>query len=111
MNASKTKYMLVGGTERDRTSLGSNVKIDGDTFEVVEEFVYLGSLLTADNNVSREIRRCITTQVTILILFGFICFYNSFIGTLHILVNLIEVSAEYNYSSSIFGFKNTSKNT
>ncbi|XP_062712812.1 uncharacterized protein LOC134289966 [Aedes albopictus] len=57
VNAAKTKYMLVGGTERDRTSLGSNVTIDGDTFEVVEEFVYLGSLLTADNNVSREIRR------------------------------------------------------
>ena len=57
VNASKTKYMLVGGTERDRARLGSSVTIDGDTFEVVEEFVYLGSLLTADNNVSREIRR------------------------------------------------------
>ncbi|XP_062704756.1 uncharacterized protein LOC134287060 [Aedes albopictus] len=57
VNASKTKYMLVGGTENDRIRLGSNVTIDGDSFEVVEEFVYLGSLLTADNNVSREIRR------------------------------------------------------
>ncbi|XP_062706099.1 uncharacterized protein LOC134287678 [Aedes albopictus] len=57
MNASKTKYMLVDGTEHDRIRLGSNVTIDGDTFEVVEEIVYLGSLLTADNNVSREIRR------------------------------------------------------
>ncbi|XP_062710769.1 uncharacterized protein LOC134288870 [Aedes albopictus] len=57
VNASKTKYMLVGGTEHDRIRLGSNVTINGDTFEVVEEFVYLGSLLTADNNVSREIRR------------------------------------------------------
>lgn len=54
VNAAKTKCMLVGGTERDRKSLGNNVTIDGDTFEVVEEF---GSLLTADNNVSREIRR------------------------------------------------------
>ncbi|KXJ84578.1 hypothetical protein RP20_CCG007931 [Aedes albopictus] len=34
----------------------------GDTFEVVEEFVYLGSLLTADNNVSREIRRRIISR-------------------------------------------------
>ncbi|XP_062705217.1 uncharacterized protein LOC134287425 [Aedes albopictus] len=57
VNAAKTKYMLVGGTERDSTSLGNNVTIDGDTFEVVEEFVNLGSLLTADNNVSRKIRR------------------------------------------------------
>lgn len=57
VSASKTKYMLVGGTERDRARLGSSVTIDGDTFEVVDEFVYLGSLLTADNDVSREIRR------------------------------------------------------
>ncbi|XP_058449190.1 uncharacterized protein LOC131429160 [Malaya genurostris] len=32
VNASKTKYMLVGGTEHDRIRLGSNVTIDGDTF-------------------------------------------------------------------------------
>ncbi|KRF97428.1 uncharacterized protein Dwil_GK26988, partial [Drosophila willistoni] len=57
VNAAKTKYMLAGGAERDRARLGSSVTIDGDTFEVVDEFVYLGSLLTADNNVSREIRR------------------------------------------------------
>ena len=57
VNAAKTKYMLAGGAERDRACLGSSVTIDGDTFEVVDEFVYLGSLLTADNNVSREIRR------------------------------------------------------
>ncbi|XP_062717045.1 uncharacterized protein LOC134292171 [Aedes albopictus] len=63
VNASKTKYMLVGGTEHDRIRLGSNVTIDGDTFEVVEEFVYLGSLLTADNNVSREIWRRIISGI------------------------------------------------
>ncbi|XP_058456434.1 uncharacterized protein LOC131433845 [Malaya genurostris] len=57
VKASKTNYMLVGGTKHGRIRLGSNVTIDGDTFEVVEEFVYLGFLLTADNNVSREIRR------------------------------------------------------
>ncbi|KXJ77516.1 hypothetical protein RP20_CCG007352 [Aedes albopictus] len=56
MNATKTKHMLVGGTERDMVSLGSIVTIDGDTFEEVEEFVYLSALLMADNNVSREIR-------------------------------------------------------
>ncbi|KXJ69097.1 hypothetical protein RP20_CCG000129 [Aedes albopictus] len=36
VNASKTKYMLVCGTENDRIRLGSNVTIDGDTFEVVK---------------------------------------------------------------------------
>ncbi|XP_058456430.1 uncharacterized protein LOC131433842 [Malaya genurostris] len=50
VNASKT----VGGTEHDRIRLESNVMIDGDTFEVVEEFVYLGSLLTADNNMKKN---------------------------------------------------------
>lgn len=57
VNSSKTKYMLAGGTGNDKASLGSSVAIDGDTFEVVEHFVYLGSLLTADNTVSREIRK------------------------------------------------------
>src|SRR5450830_141447 len=57
INTSKTKYMLACGTEHDRARLGSSVTIDGDEFEVVDEFVYLGSLVTADNDTSREIRR------------------------------------------------------
>ena len=57
INVSKTKYMLAGGTDRDRERLGSSITIDGDEFEVVDEFVYLGSLVTADNDTSREIRR------------------------------------------------------
>ena len=57
VNVSKTKYMLANGSERDRNRLGSRVTIDGDEFEVVQEFVYLGSMITADNDNSREIRR------------------------------------------------------
>ena len=57
VNTSKTKYLLAGGTERDRARIGRSVIIDGDEFEVVDEFVYLGSLVTSDNNCSREIRR------------------------------------------------------
>ena len=41
--------------------MGSSITDDGDEFEVAEEFVYLGSLVTADNNTSREIRRRIIT--------------------------------------------------
>ena len=37
--------------------MGSNNAIDGDEFEVVDEFIYLGSLVTADNDTSSEIRR------------------------------------------------------
>src|SRR5450830_1231975 len=51
--------MLACGTEHDRARLGSSVTIDGDELEVVDEFVYLGSLVASDNDTSREIRRCI----------------------------------------------------
>lgn len=36
---------------------GSNFVIDGDEFEMIEEFIYLSSLMTTDNNNTREIRR------------------------------------------------------
>lgn len=57
INTSKTKYMLAYGSDRNRNQLGSSVTIDGDVFEVVNEFIYLGSMLTSDNDNSREIRR------------------------------------------------------
>ena len=57
VNVAKTKYLLAGGTESLRARIGQSVTIDGDEFEVVEEFVYLGSLVTSDNSCSREIRR------------------------------------------------------
>lgn len=37
MNPVKPKYMLVGGTRRDRISIGSNVTIVVDTSDVVDE--------------------------------------------------------------------------
>ena len=43
--------MLAGGTDRDRERLGSSITIDGDEFEVVDEFVYLGSLVTYKEGV------------------------------------------------------------
>uniref|UniRef100_A0AAG5DNL5 Reverse transcriptase domain-containing protein n=1 Tax=Anopheles atroparvus TaxID=41427 RepID=A0AAG5DNL5_ANOAO len=57
INASKTKYLLAGGSDRDRARLGASVRINNDELEVVEEFAYLGSLITSDNNISSEIRR------------------------------------------------------
>ncbi|XP_052562748.1 uncharacterized protein LOC128092589 [Culex pipiens pallens] len=55
VNVAKTKYLLAGGTESLRTRIGPSMTIDGDELQVVEEFVYLGSLVTSDNNCSREI--------------------------------------------------------
>uniref|UniRef100_A0A3F2YVY1 Reverse transcriptase domain-containing protein n=1 Tax=Anopheles dirus TaxID=7168 RepID=A0A3F2YVY1_9DIPT len=57
INATKTKYLLAGGSDRDRARLGSRVLVDGDDLEVVEEFCYLGTVVTSDNNMSSEIRR------------------------------------------------------
>ena len=61
INTSKTKYMLAYATDSARDELGRAVTIDGDEFEVVDEFVYLGSMVTKDNDTSREIRRRIVS--------------------------------------------------
>ena len=49
---------MVVGRERDSPSgVGSEVELDGVRYEVVGEFVYLGTLATCDNDVSSEIKR------------------------------------------------------
>ena len=53
VNETKTKLLL--STPKD-TSLGVSIQIDGYNFEVVKDFIYLGS----DNDISLEIRRRIT---------------------------------------------------
>ena len=53
INATKTKYLLAG----DSDHLGSSVLVDNDSLEVVEEFCYLGTVVTSDNDISSEIRR------------------------------------------------------
>ncbi|XP_065075014.1 uncharacterized protein LOC135698809 [Ochlerotatus camptorhynchus] len=40
----------------------ADAMIDGDEIEVVDEFVYLGSLVTAENDTSREIQRRIRAR-------------------------------------------------
>ncbi|XP_049300718.1 uncharacterized protein LOC125774640 [Anopheles funestus] len=57
INATKTKYLPAGGPNRDRARLGSRVSLDGDDLEMVEEFCYLGTIVTSDNNMSSQIRR------------------------------------------------------
>lgn len=55
VNIKKTKTMVFGDTNIDQ-----QMKIDGEIVENVEEFEYLGSLLTWDNNCSKEIKRRIS---------------------------------------------------
>lgn len=40
----------------DYVSLSSQVKIDGDLIEVVDEFLYFGPLVTAGDDTSKEIQ-------------------------------------------------------
>ena len=42
------------------TSIRVSVEIDGYNCEVVKDFVYLGSSINTDNDISLEIRRRIT---------------------------------------------------
>jgi hypothetical protein len=55
INESKTKYMIAAENER--------TVFDDKTFEAVNSFVYLGSLVTPNNNVSLEIQRGIRKQL------------------------------------------------
>ena len=57
INASKTKYMLASRNESSLQSIGQNVTIGSYDFEVVKEFVYLGSSVNSSNKTSDEIIR------------------------------------------------------
>jgi hypothetical protein len=54
MNEQKTKYMIAA---KNRTILdaGQTVAFGDKNFEVVNEFVYLGALVTPNNDVGLEI--------------------------------------------------------
>jgi hypothetical protein len=57
INQGKTKYMTCGTKKK----YAENVfKVKHMTFERVNSFVYLGTLITADNNTSAEINNRIT---------------------------------------------------
>jgi hypothetical protein len=53
VNANKTKYMVIS---QDRNAgWGRDVKIDNSSIEMVEEFKYMGTVLTDQNSVHGEI--------------------------------------------------------
>ena len=49
LNIQKTKIMASGPS--------TSWQIDGETMEIVREFIFLGSKITADGNCSHEIKR------------------------------------------------------
>lgn len=55
INEEKTKYMCINRTTR-RDRIGQNVTINTFNFERVQRFKYLGAVITADNDVTEEIK-------------------------------------------------------
>jgi hypothetical protein len=57
VNDAKTEYMIVTPSNRQ---YGPSITIETHTFKMVNQFVYLGSQLNTDNNITDEIKRRIT---------------------------------------------------
>ena len=51
VNTDKSKYMM--STSRDVWCVGSQITADSYTFDVVKDFVYLGTAITTNNDVSK----------------------------------------------------------
>ena len=51
LNIQKTKIMASGPI--------TSWEIDGETVEIVSDFIFLGSKITADGDCSQEIKRCL----------------------------------------------------
>ena len=58
VNNEKTKYMV--NSSSNNRQYGPNVTINGHTFKVFENFVYLGSQVNSENNIVDEIKRRVT---------------------------------------------------
>jgi hypothetical protein len=63
INEQKRKYMIAAGNDRKIRDVGPSVAIGDKQFEVVKEFVYLGSLMTPMNDVTNESRLQIGTSL------------------------------------------------
>ncbi|XP_049306103.1 LINE-1 retrotransposable element ORF2 protein isoform X2 [Bactrocera dorsalis] len=60
VNEGNTKYLLSSNKQSSHSRLGTHVTVDSHNFEVVDNFVYLGTRVNTTNNVSLEIQRKIT---------------------------------------------------
>ena len=57
MKINKSKTKILYNVHVRRASQNSGIIIDGEELDSVEQYVYLGQLITADNNQSKEIAR------------------------------------------------------
>jgi hypothetical protein len=63
INDQKTKYMIAAQNDRKIRDVGQSVATGYKNFDVVKEFVYLGSLMTPTNDVSLEIQKKSQTAI------------------------------------------------
>lgn len=54
VNDTKTKYMIVS---KRGQRLGRSISLDDHSVEIVDNFIYLGTMLTAENKIKDDIRR------------------------------------------------------
>ena len=54
VNADKTKYMVMSGEQT--AGLSHTMKVDNSSIERVEEFKYVGTTLTYQNSIQKEIK-------------------------------------------------------
>lgn len=57
VNGDKTKYMLSSKHQNRHNDLGTHVNMGPHSIEVVKNFIYLGSEVTSENDISVEIKR------------------------------------------------------
>ncbi|XP_067644845.1 uncharacterized protein [Eurosta solidaginis] len=57
VNEDKTKYLLSSNKESAHTRLGNHATVGSHNFEIVKDFVYLGTSINTSNNISTEIQR------------------------------------------------------
>lgn len=57
IDSTKMKYIAAGSVRGRPSDVGNELVFDGDVFEDVEEFVYLGLLVTCDNVIFRETKK------------------------------------------------------
>lgn len=57
VNGEKTKYMLSSLRQPSHERVGPNVRMGDYNFEVVRNFIYLGTEVTSDNNITTEVKR------------------------------------------------------
>ena len=83
INTAKTKVMTMGKEKAEE-----NIKLNTTEIENVLEFVYLGSLLTWDNNCNKEIRRRIAKATGVM--GGFNTIWNSKAIRVQVKLNILK---------------------